>query len=154
MQKDHAVTECYIAESERRYLIRISWRFWSMIKKENKQIKNKNQDLYSGTETLVTWWFIFDRYHSKRNSLITQSPGVIMQVLMPIAQMGFPLTAAGKLRGDARFPLSRGFLQLSFHCFPLKALLLGNRELFQSLKFKVHFMKSPFLVYSSDGRGY
>lgn len=45
--------------------------------------------------------------------MITQSPGVILHALVPIAKMDFLLTAAGKLLRDARFPLiSRGFLQL------------------------------------------
>lgn len=80
--------------------------------KNNITTKKAKQDLYTGTETLVTRWFICDRHHNKRNLVIIQSPGVTLQVLVPIAQIGFPLTAAGKLRGDARFPLlSRGFLQ-------------------------------------------
>lgn len=45
------------------------------------------------------------------------------------------------------------FFSLS-HFLPLKALLLSNHDLCQSLKFKVHCMKSLFLEHLSNGSGY
>lgn len=125
---------------------------WSK-RKTSKQIKSKNQDLYSVTETLVTWWFILTDTTVKGTQWSPNPQGSLCRSLCQLLKWVSHLLQQASYGEMLGFLCLEVFFSLS-HCFPLKALLLGNRELFQSLKFKVHFMKSPFLVYASDGRGY
>ena len=126
---------------------------------KTKQNKTKAGSIHRDRDLSNSIDVIFDTYHNKCNSVLNDDdhPDPRGHFPGPCAKCsnGFSIYCSrqASYRESPGFPCSlEAFFSLSC-CLPLKALLLGNHELFQSLKFKVHFMESPFWKYLSDNRG-